>query len=451
MGHSNYIQWVIIGGILVSILSFYLVYLRISKRRSIDLIDWFNIFAGTFLGGAVSFVVWGTYSGLNEGFWFQIISQKSHLLWIYVLVATIFVVSLFVGAKIADSKRWSTKSKRNHFSTPKAYHRVHQLAWFFLVLGFFSYWLYARAYGGFLGLLEASTLIRSGIFESLPYNPFSFLIRFGGFLFFSSFLFYGLLKLGFKKERQKIIRIGFFLSFILSIYVLYSWLGRIGFIVYLLTFPLAHLLIKYKNRTAVILKSFKFLPLFIVLVILITKLMDRGHFGEEVLSLFVAELSFPLASFLVALDFDVIRWFKDILQIPFYILPQSIWNILLGFDTASHVNTELIMGAKKGEAGVTGAIPVDILTLSIVQIGVPGVVLLGLAIPPVLKSISNYIIYEIPHKINFVIYAYLILNVALLSVLYGDPSNIIVRNFHIIIGVISLHFFLRYRIKWKME
>jgi len=86
--------------------------------------------------------------------------------------------------------------------------------------------LYAQAYGGVLGQLEYSSMIRSSLFDTGPSNALSFLQSFGGLAMIAAFGFFGLRLSG---RRNFLALLGFLLSFLFSLYVLYSWLGRTGF------------------------------------------------------------------------------------------------------------------------------------------------------------------------------------------------------------------------------
>jgi len=105
--------------------------------------------------------------------------------------------------------------------------------WCLLITAFVMQWLYTLAYGGFLGLLEYSSSIRSAIFPIQ--NSLSFLKPFGGLALFASFGFFGL---WLSRYRRPAVWLGLCLSSLFSLYILYSWMGRIGFLTYLATFVL---------------------------------------------------------------------------------------------------------------------------------------------------------------------------------------------------------------------
>ncbi len=67
----------------------------------------------------------------------------------------------------------------------------------------------------------------------------SFLQPFGGLALFASFGFWGL---WLSRRRGAGVIAGFVFSFLFSLYILYSWLGRITFLVYLATLVLGTLL-----------------------------------------------------------------------------------------------------------------------------------------------------------------------------------------------------------------
>ena len=103
-----------------------------------------------------------------------------------------------------------------------------------LVIGLVSYWLYARSYGGFSQLLTQAAGIRAGLVD-VGDNPYTFLKRFGGFVFFSVLIFSGIILTKSKGALHSVLSwSGFSISFAVSLFILYSWEGRLGLVMFLL-------------------------------------------------------------------------------------------------------------------------------------------------------------------------------------------------------------------------
>ena len=413
----------------------------ILNKKKFDNLDYFLVALALFNGLGYAFVVWGTKKGLNNAIWTNRIERyDATSISIYFLLNIVLLIAVISGWTIVGKigkKASGIKYDYNLNLNEKLYFTLTITAWLLFVLALGSYVLYARAYGGFSGLLYYSKAIRSSLITIN--NPFSFLQRFGAFSFFSSFLFFSMLidkNLEMKKRRNAIA--GFITSFCFSVFVLYSWEGRVAFIAYILTFLLG--IILYKNKSIIKLAKKMAIVFILGLILIVTfdRLLDRSPIGISAASLFVIELSFPSAAFITRLGNDSYRWFKDILIAPLYLLPSRIWRYKLGFDTASMLITYDFWGAYKGEAGITGSIPVDLLTFSYMQAHLAGVVIVGLLTGASLLTLQR-LQDSIPiESVRAIISSNIILNVIILTVPYGEPYHILTRCFYLIGGLIVL-------------
>ncbi|GAJ38353.1 hypothetical protein [Saccharococcus caldoxylosilyticus] len=435
------------GGLLFAFIVFFIVYFRLIRKKRFELLDWFLLSLGTFNGIGFGFVLWATYAGKNSYNWTPwIIKYDDWASFTYLLMNILLLISVIFGWNLTNMlinnfKLFQHKQKKDLSVARKdTIRKMLFIAYLMFVTSVVSYWLYTKAYGGFIGIFKYSTAIRAGVFY--VENPFSFLQIFGSFSFFSSFIFFGILiDKKIKKKNSLILFIAFILSFIFSLYVLFTWVGRVSLAVYVLTFFLGYILYNHKNIFGFLSKLifFPFISLF--LVIISDKVLKRSSDDGGILNFLTKELSFPFASYIVHISAQDYRWFKDLLVSPIYILPQRVWGQLV--DTASDINTIYIIGARKGELGVTGSIPVDMLSFSIIEGSVVGVLLIGIFWGALLLIVERFI-SNIPIKgVMFIIYANIVLNVAILNLLYGDPQHLINRNFHMIIGVFLMVFFLK--------
>jgi len=300
-------------------------------------------------------------------------------------------------------------------------------------------WFYTMAYGGFLEYLNYSVSIRSATF--IIDNPLSFLRPFGGLAMIAAYGFFGLLLSG---RRNLGSVLGLALSFAFSLYILYSWLGRMGFLLFLATFPLGAALARRRNPIKLI-----------VLGVLAFAAILGGAYGVSVWLTIKAgadfpgflarELSFPFASFFAQMDNGehLFRVFFDFVVAPVYLLPSSWWTNWI--EPVSQVNTAVILGAAKGEKGVTGGIPVDLLTLGLMQAHILGIPIVGAMFGALLRVLQS-LIDRIPLPgLHGVFEAYVALKLAVFAVFYAQPDLVVSGNFVLILGVIMI--FLSVKVK----
>lgn len=436
-----------LGGSIAAV-SFLGTVVRVNGPKRLDLVDWFVLSFGVINGLGLCLVVWAVYTrvlenshlasylngGLNES-----------LLKFYAPFSLILLSSVWLGAFLANatgSKRSPQWRKGGHYCRGKTT-LMPALGWLLLVAGVGLYWLYARPYGGFSGLLNVAYLIRGGLFHSLPENPWSFLKPFGGLTYISSFLFWGLI-LG-RTQRMRVGRvflwIGLILSTVFSVYVLISRAGRLSFVSYILVFPLSLLLMRAHGRWNI--GATIGLVVTLVSAALLLSISDdvlnTGKGASTVTEFMAKELAFPFASFVGQLANLKYRYFKDLVFAPLYFLPERIWSGALGIETASSINTVTLMGAGRGQYGVTGGIPVDIVTLGVMQLGVVGTMITGVILGILLAKIDR-LLYNLNtlSAVKWTLYAYAVIRVAAMTTIYADPVHIISRNFHFFIGLICI-------------
>ena len=250
---------------------------------------------------------------------------------------------------------------------------------------------------------------------------------------------------------KKTIFIGFLISFVFSIYVLYNRLGRFGFVSYFATFTLAYVLINYKTIGRLFRRFIKFVVVIISLLIISDLVIGGSGSRRSITEMLAHELTFPFVGFINQASYGSYRWFSDVIFTPLYVLPQRIWGGILNIETASSYNTFIIAGVRKGQAGVGGEMPVDLLTFGYMQASILGVVVIGLIFGFVLWRIELKT-KQIPFDgIRTIIYSNIIINIAVQTVLYGDTQHIVVRNYDLIIGFILIYLFGRITFKSKNE
>ncbi len=444
---------IFVGGIFLAMLIYFAVYIRLLIIKRLQMIDWFLLSLATFNGLGFAFVFWATNRGYNTLFWQRYINMYDNFSAMTYLISSFLLgLSCFSGWTVFRAARRPNKYKQVQYRlndnwSSRYKNKITCIAWIMLVVAVFSYALYSKAFGGFAGLLKYSILIRSGVMT--VNNPFSFLQKFGSLSFVSSFIFFGLLiDRSIRKYNCRFNFLGYVLSFGFSIYVLYSLAGRVGALIYIFTFLLGYILYNHQSVSKLIKRLVIVAIVLPISLIGIDSILGRSSKSISLIELFAKELSFPFASYIVQFDLNNYRLFKDIIVSPLFLLPQRIWSEI-NIEVASSFNTFLFMGARKGEAGVTGSIPVDMLTFANMQASIIGIIILGLLWGGVLHY-SEVICNKIQIKgVQQVIYANLVLNVALLSVLYGDPQHIIIRNFAIIIGILLIMISAKFKLSLK--
>jgi hypothetical protein len=164
--------------------------------------------------------------------------------------------------------------------------------------------------------------------------------------------------------------------------------------------------------------------------------------GPDITSFLAKELSFPFASFFENYNSgEAYRFFLDFLFSPVFVLPSSLWSNWV--ENVGQVNTALIMGAPKGEEGVTGAIPVDLLTLGFMQFHFIGVFIGGIVFGMFLRFIQRFLEKVQNRGIRVAFEAYIILKIAVIGVFYAQPSILVSSNVPLVIAMVFLLFPLR--------
>ena len=131
----------------------------------------------------------------------------------------------------------------------------------------------------------------------------------------------------------------------------------------------------------------------------------------------------------------------DFLWAPVYLLPSSWWTNWI--EPVDQINTAIILGAPKGEAGVTGGIPVDLLTLGLMQLHLPGVMLTGMLFGMLLRALHALLSRISCRGIRVAFEANIALSVAVLGVFYSQPNLVIKGKIHWLAAVLILLVLLR--------
>ncbi len=411
--------------------------LRVRRLGRVTLLDWSLLAIAGVYGSGWSLVIAVTAAGENSIWAPWILADRQYLV-VHTAGASVLAAFIWFGWVAAGSLPFRNPlgAKVAAAHSPEALHlRLGLCAWVMLLAAVSLQLVYSRAYGGLAGILEYANSIRSGIFE--VHNPWSFLNPFTGLALFAAFVFYGMVLSPARRRPW----LGFVLSASFSVYLLYSWLGRIGFLAFFATFVLGHMLHGGRKPMRVIFGGATILGAMLVAAYYLSAVLNL-KFVEGLPAYLAGEIAFPFASFLGHLREGPgqYRWFIDFVAVPLYFLPSSLW--MGWFEDVARVNTTLIMGAPKGEAGVTGAIPVDLLTLGLLQASMVGVAAVGAAFGMLLR-VCQHAIDWIPHSgVRAVVGAHLAIKLAVLGVFYAQPDLVVRENIHLMVGAAMMIAFL---------
>lgn len=400
----------------------------------LSLLDWAVLGIGLVYGGGWALVILATEQGLNP-FWSPWLTSMSHLYSLHTIGVFLLLFSILIGwfgCTILFGRRQAPLLAHTTFYD----YRLRVSLWVLLGAGVVFQSLYVSVYGGFLAVLDYSAAIRSGITQ--VHNPLSFLQPFGGLALFSSIGFFGLCI----RHRRIGNVVGFLVSFLFSLYLLYSWLGRIGFLIYLSTFLLGLTMARNPSPMRLIIGGGGGMVLVIFAAYRISAWL--GINSSPSFPAFAAkELSFPFASFFAQLHEErhLFEMFQDFIYTPLYFLPSSWWSG--SFETVGQINTRLIMGAAKGEEGVTGAIPVDMLTLGLMQASFAGILMVGMMFGVLLRILQRLIDGLAHPGIRAMFQSYLAIKIAVFAVFYSEPYQFIVGNFALILAGVIIWICLR--------
>jgi len=415
------------------------------RAGRLTLLDWSVLGMGGVYGVGWSVVIGVTQSGSNPT-WEKWLLPYAHLYPIHTALAFVLLVAMYIGWLIFGALFLGGRREKSLLGSNERSHekRLLMAMWCLLITAFVMQWLYTLAYGGFLGLLDYSRSIRSAIFPIQ--NRLSFLQPFGGLALFASFGFFGL---WLSRYRRPAVWLGLCLSLPFSLYILYSWMGRIGFLTYPATFVLGALLLRRPRPLAILMRGGLILFAILVGVYYLSLFLNLKP-ADSMMVFLAKELSFPFGSFFGQLDYDqnLFRWFKDFIVAPVYLLPSSLWSNWV--ENVSQINTALLMGAPKGQQGVTGGIPVDMLTLGLMQMSVFGIFVVGAAFGALLRMLQRLLDKVADPGLRAVFEAYIAIKIAVLGVFYAQPALFISGNFDLLVTVLVIAFFVKApRIRWQ--
>lgn len=348
--------------------------------------------------------------------------------------AAMTVAGLLIGWTIATSVRSRTEPARSKLSiSNENVSLLYGVAfWIMLAIAITSQIIYTKDYGGLFSAFEYSRFIRAGLFDHIVRSRFSFLAPFGDFALLACYGFWGLILTG---RARLSVKIGFAASMLASIYVLYLAQGRLNAVAFFAILAMSALLIKSKKASSAIIFALFAVPAAAYLTFEISnyfQLKTASSFGD----FYANEVSFIFSGFFAQLSNPdgLNRFFYDVATYPAYLIPSSITSGWLS--DPSDLNTALIHGASKGTHGITSGMPVDIVTMGLMQMNFAGIVPYGIFYGMLMAIAYKACSSVRPIGVRASLYSYICIKIAGLGLFYAQPSTVVVGNFPIILTAI---------------
>ncbi len=292
-----------------------------------------------------------------------------------------------------------------------------------LLVGIVADALYMDAYGGYVEYMKHAASIRNGTSDFD--NPWSFLLPLRDCIPVSALLLFSQID----RKNAYIFLPTFLLAFAHGCMVYYSNKGRLTFILYFMIIMLFLFFRICRFTTAnrrLLIGTGCIGAAFLGLIVILGEALSRNTTGS-IIRILAEETAFFFANPKVLFDnvFSY-RFFFDFISYPLYFLPSSIWRRWIP-ETASDMLTIFIDGSKKGENGVYGEAPVDMITLAYFQGNIIGIVLVALFWGALFAFLYKRL-SRLQHKSSaLMVCMYLLIELMLRSVLYCDSYNIVQR------------------------
>lgn len=428
--------------IIVSFSLFLLSYLLLERTREGLLFSTSNIIilSVDFLWGILFPIIYFYSLSKPNNIYLKIISEYTALdIIIYYFCINLFLWLFIKVFRLISDKKYINissifMSEENSKFGDKKSDQLYIATILLFVVGICSDFLYCRAYGGYLGYLEYSSFIRSGITD-LVKNRWSFLIVFRDCVIISSYLLYSQIK---DNGSIKITRMVLFvMSFIYSLLILYANKGRLTFIIYIAVFLITFYIDKRKNkyiRLNSILLAMAMLVVAMFGVSWISDLVGRSS-AFSVWESFCNEVAFVFANFkslLNEMSMDDARLFLDIISYPMFLIPSSIWRKFMP-ETASDILTIMINGEKKGQGTVFGETPIDAISIGYLQLGIIGVCVFAIFFGVIAAKLYNRVSKIRNVKTRGILVVNIIIDIFIRSLCYADSYNIVQRCFSLVV------------------
>lgn len=409
-----------------------IIVLRTVRNRKIQLLDWSLMFIALVYGllapPVLNAIMRGPVEVAGSHFIERRIGDSFTLHTLAVLVA---VIGLLIGWTVKPHRRGD--QSRIQEGSDRA--RLAKWLWIMAGVAVAAQYLFTIDYGGLLGVFDYSVVLRAGAFDESGRSRFSALAPLAGFSMIACYGFFGLLQQRAARTRSALI--GFLVTFVFSLYVLFSLQGRVGLVVFVASLTLGAILLRTRARLMILFG----LPVAVIAgaagLRFASEILKRGS-SESDLQFITEQVSFIYTGFWAWADDPSIsfRYFYDLLVAPLFLLPSSLTSTW--FSRVGDVHTAQILGYPKGAGGVTGAMPLDLVTFGYLQSGLIGVLVCATIFGAGLKALQQTV-DDIPIAgVRAVFEAHVSLKIAGFGLLYAEPENLIRGNLPLLIVLVAI-------------
>lgn len=418
-------------GIFFCLFCAFLVGYHINRTKKFQPVD-FTIFSmGLVYGGLLPVVFHSPDIHNFPGFKFIVESQNLFL--VHTVAAFVAVIAVYVGWNAVPRTTVARFSSFFQKSKPRKI-----VFWLYVMTAtaFVTQYLYTKDYGGFMGYFDFNRLVRAGLFDLFERSRFSYLRPFGGMVILACYGFWGLLL---TEKRSPTVWAGFSISFAFSVYVLLASAGRVGIATFFGVFVMSIMLVRSTHPRKWFIMVPLMIPVSLFVIFVISDLLQLKA-ADNVFYFIAREAAFIFTSFFAQLiEGYHFGLFAEVFLAPAYLLPSSMTTSWLW--TAADLNTEIIMGGRKGTDDITAGIPVDMLTFGLMQLHFLGVAMYAFLFGYFLKSVTAIAGSFHIKGLSAAFTAYVVIRIAIIAVFYAFPQHIISGNFSaiaVILGAIGL-------------
>lgn len=425
---SSYFSPEGISALAFAALSFFVVARRARIHGTLLPIDYSILFMAMIYG-----ISWPAIMGsITEGRaqYIYVYGRFHNLLFLNTIAAAMAVIGLLIGWNLAMAgSRIHSPNVQGVFSSVQNPTIYAASFWIMLIVAVGSQVLYTMDYGGLFGAIEYSRLIRSGLFDSFIRSRFSFLEPFGDFAFLACFGFWGLILSGWNRTG---VKLGFIASLIVSLYVLYLNQGRLNAVAFFAIIAMTTIYVKAKRPAYIFTLALIAIPSVIYATYGISNLLKLNS-SNNLYDFYIKEISFIFVAFFAQLGNPdgLHRFFYDAVTYPAYLLPSSMTAGWL--NDPSVLNTTLIHGAPKGQHGITSSMPVDIVTMGLMQMNFAGIIPYAMLYGALMAAVHRICMSVAPTGLRATFYAYICIKIAGIGIFYAHPATVVVGNFALIV------------------
>lgn len=405
---------------------------RRAKRHGVLLpIDYSILFMAMIYGLSWPLVIASIKDGNAQNI--HVYSKFQGMLFLNTLAAAMAAAGLLIGWKLVIRKPYryfpNSEGILSSIRNPATYSAAF---WVMLVVAAGSQILYTMDYGGLFGAFKYSNYIRSGLSEYFVRSRFSFLAPFGEFALLACYGFWGLILSGNGRLNAKI---GFIASMIASLYVLNLAQGRLNVVVFFAILAMSVTLAKSKRTSYISMIAILAIPVAVYATYEISKYFNIKS-ESNFLIFYTKEISFIFTAFFAQLSdsSNLYRFFYDVAAYPAYLLPSSM--TINWLSDPSDLNTMLIHGAGKGQHGITSGMPVDIVTMGLIQMHFAGIIPYAIFYGAILAVAHRVCMSITLGGIRAIFYAYICIKIAGLGLFYAQPATVVVGNFALIAALL---------------